>query len=265
MLELNSVNSPSASPRSSPCQQTNGHEAQCNTQHFLPMLNLNEANKSAFNLFGQSSSPLSALHNMSDLSCKLNLSSSALTDTSSYHHQSPLNVKSSMGLTTSSSSSSPTPCSTSATSHYINDILSRPTSFNTAVPGNTFGGALSGTLPRFPLASVPGSVCFSAAAAAANGLGHKMGSLNDLQGRHLYWPSMVQNSNLWRERLATAGTCCVIPTMFILFLIYVFSKSILFRKGRQKETHSADLFRSPNIRAGENLWADQVPSRSWKS
>ena len=253
MLELNSVNSPSASPRSSPCQQTNGHEAQCNTQHFLPMLNLNEANKSAFNLFGQSSSPLSALHNMSDLSCKLNLSSSALTDTSSYHHQSPLNVKSSMGLTTSSSSSSPTPCSTSATSHYINDILSRPTSFNTAVPGNTFGGALSGTLPRFPLASVPGSVCFSAAAAAANGLGHKMGSLNDLQGRHLYWPSMVQNSNLWRERLATAGTCCVTPTMFILFLIYVFSKSILFRKGRQKETHSADFFRSPNIRAGENL------------
>lgn len=214
MLELNSVNSPSASPRnSSPNQQSNGHEAQCSAQHFLPMLNLNEANKSAFNLFGQSSSPLSALHNMSDLGCKLNLTSSALTDTSSSYHQSPLNVKSSMGLTTSSSSSSPTPCSTSATSHYINDILSRPTSFSTAVPSNTFGGALSGTLPRFPLASVPGSVCFNAAAAAANGLSQKMGSLNDLQGR-LYWPSL-QNPNLWRDRFASAGTCCFIPSMFV--------------------------------------------------
>lgn len=215
MLELSSVNSPSASPRSSPSQQGNGHEGHCNTQHFLPMLNLNEANKSAFNLFGQSSSPLSALHSMSDLTCKLNLSTSGLADASSYH-QSSMNVKSSMGLSTSSSSSSPTPCSSSATSHYINDILSRPTSFNTAVPCSTFGSALSGALPRFPLTSVPGTVCFSAAAAAANGLGHKMGSLSDLQGRHLYWPSMVQNSNLWRERLATAGTPCLLisPSLF---------------------------------------------------
>lgn len=257
MLELSSVNSPSASPRSSPSQQGNGQEGHCSSQHFLPMLNLNEANKSAFNLFGQSSSPLSALHSMSDLTCKLNLSTSALADASSYH-QSSMNVKSSMALTTSSSSSSPTPCSSSATSHYINDILSRPTNFNTAVPSNTFGSALSGALPRFPLASVPGTVCFSA---AANGLGHKMGSLNDLQGRHLYWPSMVQNSNLWRERLATAGTS---PLHLILwhFLIYAFSESILYRKGRQKEAYSPDLFGSPNIRLGEDVRADQVPGRS---
>src|SRR5699024_1048436 len=123
------------------------------------------------------------------------------------YHSASLNIKTSLGPVTSSSSSSPVPCSTAATSHYINDILSRPTSLNQAVPSNTFSSALSGTLPRFPLGSVPGSVCFSAAAAAANGLNHKMTPLNDLQGRHLYWPSMVQNSNLWRERLATAGKC----------------------------------------------------------
>ncbi|KAI2811850.1 hypothetical protein RDWZM_000979 [Blomia tropicalis] len=119
----------------------------------------------------------------------------------------------------SSASSSPIPNSTTsaavsaaaaaATSHYINDILSRPTSFSTStgttgttIPNSTFGSSL----PRFPLGSVPGGVCaFSAAAAAANGLSHKIGPLNDLQSRHLYaWPSMVQNSNLWRERLANA-------------------------------------------------------------
>ena len=205
MLELSSNNSPSSSPRSSPGHhQSNGHESLSN-QNFFPMinLNLNEVNKS-FNFFGQSSSPLSALHSMSDLTCKLNLSPSGLTESPSYHSAS-MNMKSSLGPVTSSSSSSPIPCSTSATSHYINDILSRPTSLNPAVSGSTFSNALAGTLPRFPLGTVSSSMCFSAAAAAANGLSHKIGPLNDLQSRHLYWPSMVQNSNLWRERLATAG------------------------------------------------------------
>lgn len=202
MLELNSTNSPQASPRSSPSQGVSSHES--HSSHLLPMLNLNlhETNKSTFNFFGQSSSPLSALHSMSDLTCKLNLSPSGMAESGPYHSAS-FNLKSTLGP--SSSSSSPVPCSTSATSHYINDILSRPTSLNPNIAGSSFTGALAGSLPRFPLGSVPGSVCFSAAAAAANGLSHKMGQLNDLQGRHLYWPSMVQNSNLWRERLATAG------------------------------------------------------------
>jgi len=204
MLELSSTNScsPSSSPRNSPNKlQLNGPES--HSKHFLPMINLslNEASKS-FNFLSQSSSPLRALHSMADLSCKLNLSPPTLVESPSYHSAS-LNMKSSLGqvASPSSSSSSPIPCSmsTSSTSHYISDILNRPPSFTASTVA---GSVLSGTLPRFPLGPVPSSVCFTA---AANGLSHKIGSLNDLQSRHLYWPSMVQSSNLWKERLATAG------------------------------------------------------------
>ncbi|KPM05506.1 homeobox protein Nkx-6.3-like protein [Sarcoptes scabiei] len=122
-----------------------------------------------------------------------------------------------MGPFNSSLSSSPVPSSTSATSHYINDILNRPATLanssslsnsSTTMSGVTFSNALTGSIPKFPLTNVPSGVCFSAAAAAAaaaNGFGNnKINPLNDLQSRHIYWPSMVQNSNLWRERFANA-------------------------------------------------------------
>lgn len=265
MLELSSANSSSSSANSPGVQQSSVSETKLN-QHFFPMITLSEPSKS-FNIFGQSSSPLNALHNMSDLTGKLNLSTTS--DSVSYH-STPLNMKSCLGQMTSSSSSSPIPCSTSSTSHYISDILNRPTSFSSAVPSSTFGSALTGALPRFPLGSVPSSVCFTAAAAAANGLTHKIGPLNDLPSRHLYWPSMVQNTNLWRERLANAGNWTTIfselnKTLKIWMLWMCFSEPNLYWEGWQKETYQTYLLRTPNICLREDFWTDQIPGRTRKS
>ena len=175
-------------------------------------LNLQDASKQLGQYFSQSASPLSALHSMSDL--KLGLSASSLAEHSL--QSSPygaVNSKVPVGPPSSAPSPPMHSSSASATSHYINDILSRPASLVAAgsmanSPNGSFGSALANSLPKFPLPSVPGSVCFNAAAAAAaaNGLGHKINSLNELPNRHIYWPSMVQNSNLWRERLANAGS-----------------------------------------------------------
>ncbi|XP_054167134.1 homeobox protein Nkx-6.2-like isoform X2 [Oppia nitens] len=154
----------------------------------LSMINMNmhdaaTARQNAFHLLGSSTGPLSALHSMTDL-------------------------KQSIATTTASSSpsaisSSSTSSAASGTSHYIHDILSRPSAALAATQTNTaFNTALAGALPRFSLgaAAVAGGMYFN----QANGLSHKLASLGDLSGRHLYWPSMVQNQALWRERLAGA-------------------------------------------------------------
>lgn len=215
MLELNSTNSSTPSPSNSPNSHFRTNEADHHTNSMLSMINLNlhDANKQ-FHLFNQQSSPLNALHNMSDL--KLSATQQDLVDNATYQHQNS-NAKTSLAPIVSSSSSSPVPTS-SATSHYIHDILSRPASLATNHPTNTFSSALAGALPKFPLGTMPSSVCFNAAAAAAavaaNGVSHKIGSINDLQNRHIYWPSMMQNPNLWRERFANAGmqwTTCRLP------------------------------------------------------
>lgn len=209
MLELHSSSSESPSPGCSSSdhhqqqqqQHSAGHEPVSSVSPVLSMINLNlhdATGKPAFSgIFGQSG--LSALHSMSDL--KLGPSPPLAADHHhpAYHHTKPSHCA-------MASSSSPVH-SSSSTSHYIHDILNRPATLAANSPTNTFSNALAGSLPKFPLASVPSSVCFSAAAAAAaNGLGHKINPLNELQSRHIYWPSMVQNSNLWRERLANAGT-----------------------------------------------------------
>ncbi|XP_054167133.1 homeobox protein Nkx-6.2-like isoform X1 [Oppia nitens] len=180
----------------------------------LSMINMNmhdaaTARQNAFHLLGSSTGPLSALHSMTDLKVNTGVSPSSLTTNSHYSRSSPsLNIKQSIATTTASSSpsaisSSSTSSAASGTSHYIHDILSRPSAALAATQTNTaFNTALAGALPRFSLgaAAVAGGMYFN----QANGLSHKLASLGDLSGRHLYWPSMVQNQALWRERLAGA-------------------------------------------------------------
>lgn len=266
MLELNTTTSSNSSSTTSSDQsnspgglghhQSNYHRAD---EHgsMLSMINLNLHEASKFNLFSQQSSPPPSLN-----------AGGNMTEGSKLPEYPKLPVS-------SSASSSPVPCSTSnATSHYIHDILSRPASLissSSATSGmatNTFSSALASTLPKFPLATVPSSaVCFSAAAAAvaANGISHKIGSLNDLQTRPIYWPSMMQNSNLWRERFANAGKFkSLVPTGVVLTEIFQ-SESKLYGKRWEKEAHKTDIFRASNLCFGKNIRTHEIPGRTRES
>ncbi|CAG2102603.1 unnamed protein product [Medioppia subpectinata] len=178
-----------------------------NASSMLSMINMNmhEAATHRHNPFH----PLSALHSMADLKVNTGVSSqSSMIANPSHYRNSPPNVKQSIPTTTSSSSpsaisSSSTSSAASGTSHFIHDILSRPSAAFSASQSNTaLNTALAGALPRFSLgaAAVAQGMYFS----PNNGLSHKLAQLGDLSGRHLYWPSMVQNQALWRERLAGA-------------------------------------------------------------
>lgn len=184
------------------------------TNQMLSMINMNmheaaTARQNAFHLLGSSAGPLSALHSMADLKVNTGVSPSTMSSNSHYRNSPPPTHKQSLPTTTSSSSpsaisSSSTSSAASGTSHYINDILSRPSAtFAANQPNTALNTALAGALPRFGLgaAAVAGGMYFS----PTNGLSHKLASLGDLSGRHLYWPSMVQNQAIWRERLAGAG------------------------------------------------------------
>ena len=188
-----------------------------NASSMLSMINMNmhEARQNAaFHLLGSSTGPLSALHSMADLKAN-----AAHSNNIHYRGSSPPISKQSLPPTTSSNSpsaisSSSTSSAASGTSHYINDILSRPATFATTPSTTALGTALAGALPRFSLgaaAVAAGGMYFS----PTNGGLHKLASLGDLSGRHLYWPSMVQNQALWRERLAGAGQYYCFLVVFI--------------------------------------------------
>ncbi|KAH9362690.1 hypothetical protein HPB48_001213 [Haemaphysalis longicornis] len=135
----------------------------------LSMLNMESSRSNAF-LLG--SPPLAALHSMTDIRASQ----------ASYPAGAPA-LKAQGALSCAYSSASGTP-------HGINDILGRP-------PGAAGLGAIG--LPRFGLGAA--GVYFN----PANGALHKMG-LAELPGRpHLYWPGVVQNPALWRDRLASAS------------------------------------------------------------
>lgn len=197
-----------------------------NASSMLSMINMNmheaaTARQNAFHLLGSSTGPLSALHSMADLKVNAGVSPNGMAAHSSHYRNSPPpTLKQSIATTSSSSpsaiSSSSTSSAASGTSHYINDILSRPATFAAAQSNAALGSALAGALPRFSLgaAAVAGGMYFS----PSNGLSHKLASLSDLSGRHLYWPSMVQNQALWRERLAGAG---MLGDKYILILINI--------------------------------------------
>jgi hypothetical protein len=195
-----------------------------NASSMLSMINMNmheaaTARQNAFHLLGSSTGPLSALHSMADLKVSAGVSPSGIA-TTHYRNSPPPTFKQSMATTSSSSpsaiSSSSTSSAASGTSHYINDILSRPATLTAAQSNAALGTALAGALPRFSLgaAAVAGGMYFS----PTNGLSHKLASLSDLSSRHLYWPSMVQNQALWRERLAGAG---MLGDLFILTFLSV--------------------------------------------
>ncbi|XP_023218473.1 homeobox protein Nkx-6.2-like [Centruroides vittatus] len=141
----------------------------------LSMLNINmEASRQ--NAFLLGNPPLAALHSMAEIKS---------TPVGTYPNTQTLKP-SAVGL--------PATCSQSATPHGINDILSRPSV--TSAPSL---GTLS-ALPRFSL-GVGAGMYFG----PANGGLHKLG-LSELQGRpHLYWPGMMQNPALWRDRFASAA------------------------------------------------------------
>lgn len=264
MHELNLSDSSSSSLKNVSAGQHSPSEAE--SKHILSMINLNlqDATKQ-FNLFGQpSNNNISVTNNSANdtnnhqaaiNSLQLNeqlklgighhqpLLAHQLGDNSNssnnYLHNSPVNSMNNKSTASSSihnnvlASVSPLSSSTSSsTSHYINDILSRPAQ----LPPNLSPSAFGNALPRFALSGVSNGVCFNAAAAtaaaaaAANGLGHKIGTLNDLQSRHIYWPSMVQNSNLWRERIANAGKLIklllqFVRNCFICFFFFSLSQS----------------------------------------
>ncbi|XP_013785691.2 homeobox protein Nkx-6.2-like [Limulus polyphemus] len=82
-----------------------------------------------------------------------------------------------------------------STPHGINDILRRPIHTSAQTLGTL------GALPRFSLGMGTAGMYFN----PANGSIHKLG-LGDLPARpHLYWPGMVQNPALWRDRFASAA------------------------------------------------------------
>ncbi|XP_070386801.1 homeobox protein Nkx-6.2-like isoform X2 [Dermacentor albipictus] len=132
------------------------------------------------NAFLLGSPPLAALHSMTDIRASQ----------ASYSAGSPaLKAQGSLSCTYSSASGTP---------HGINDILGRPQAAAAAAAAAAAGlGAIG--LPRFGLGAA--GVYFN----PANGALHKMG-LAELPGRpHLYWPGVVQNPALWRDRLASAS------------------------------------------------------------
>ncbi|EEC19839.1 homeobox protein Nkx-6.2, putative [Ixodes scapularis] len=154
----------------------------------LSMLNMESSRSNAF-LLGNP--PLAALHSMADLR--------ATASQASHVYQGgaqPLKAaQASMGLSCAYSTASGTP-------HGINDILGRPVGQAAVGAAGAVGATGLGAigLPRFGL-GVGAGVYFN----PANGALHKMG-LADLPGRpHLYWPSVVQNPALWRDRLASAS------------------------------------------------------------
>ena len=159
------------------------------------------------------------------------------------------NSNSSNKSLTSSASTSPVN-GPSATPHGIQDILSRPAPFGPSFPVSSAShqasaqansnshtmmtpvgsvpmtsssaasslSALGAALqPRFSFAGSQGmyfNPAAAAAAAASTGL-HKLaaGLAGDLSGRgpQFYWPQMVQNQAIWRDRLSNAGkfpSCC---------------------------------------------------------
>jgi hypothetical protein len=165
-----------------------------------------------FHLLGSSTGPLSALHSMADLKVNTGVSPSSISSmpVNSHYRGSPPAVKQSIPTTTSSSSpsaisSSSTSSAASGTSHYIHDILSRPSAVPFSTTQTQLNTALAGALPRFSLGAAAVAVQQGMYFNPTNGLSHKLATLGDLSGRHLYWPSMVQNQALWRERLAGAG------------------------------------------------------------
>ncbi|KAH7983795.1 homeobox protein Nkx-6.2 [Rhipicephalus sanguineus] len=141
----------------------------------LSMLNMESSRSNAF-LLG--SPPLAALHSMTDIRA----SQASYTASSS-----ALKAQSSLSCAYSSASGTP---------HGINDILGRPQAAAAAAAAAGLGAI---GLPRFGLGAA--GVYFN----PANGALHKMG-LAELPGRpHLYWPGVVQNPALWRDRLASAS------------------------------------------------------------
>lgn len=129
--------------------------------------------------------------------------------------------------TSASSPSSNSSGSSVGTPHGIQDILSRPTSFGPGVTPNSaavsvsaaLGTALAtGALPRFSLAGAAAvaasqGMYFNAAAAANSNLHKLAAGLGDLSSRHLYWPQMVQNQALWRERFSGSGKVTFFDTL----------------------------------------------------
>lgn len=233
MLELNGVGlqnntSNSNNPASSMLSMLNMniHEARNHHHHHHPA-----SHPHPFQFLGSNAShaPLSALHSMTDLkNLSTNVPSAAGTNNSSFspRNHSPINHKSNTAnittattVATTTSASSPSSNSSGSsvgTPHGIQDILSRPTSFGPGVTPNSatvsaaLGTALAtGALPRFSLAgaaAVAASQGMYFNAAAANSNLHKLAAgLGDLSTRHLYWPQMVQNQALWRERFSGSG------------------------------------------------------------
>ncbi|XP_013774538.2 homeobox protein Nkx-6.2-like [Limulus polyphemus] len=134
----------------------------------LSMLNMNmEASRQ--NAFFLGNPPLAALHNISDIKAN------------------PMSPYPSTQTLKPSAHGTP---------HGINDILGRP------LPTSAQALSTLGALPRFSLGmGAAASMYFN----PANGSLHKLG-LGDLPARpHLYWPGMVQNPALWRDRFASAA------------------------------------------------------------
>lgn len=156
----------------------------------LSMLSNMNMETSRSNAFLLGNPPLAALHSMTDIRAATSQASSHVYQAASQ----PLKAgQTSMGLSCAYSTASGTP-------HGINDILGRPVGQGAVGAVGAAGlGAIG--LPRFGLGA---GVYFN----PANGALHKMG-LADLPGRpHLYWPSVVQNPALWRDRLASASGQC---------------------------------------------------------
>ncbi|XP_064485112.1 homeobox protein Nkx-6.2-like [Ornithodoros turicata] len=145
----------------------------------LSMLNVN-MESSRPNAFLLGNPPLAALHSMADL--KASASQAHYTPASQ-----PLKPQTALSCAYTMASGTP---------HGINDILGRPIGQTAVGPAASLSAI---GLPRFGL-GVGAGMYFN----PANGL-HKMG-LSDLPGRpHLYWPSVVQNPSLWRDRLSSAS------------------------------------------------------------
>ncbi|RWS22507.1 homeobox protein Nkx-6.2-like protein [Leptotrombidium deliense] len=171
----------------------------------MNMYDMTNARQNPFHLLAHSPGPLSALHTMADLKSQANAAAAAAVAASTASGSnyrvtnSPNSILKSC-VTSAASPSSSSSSSASGTPHGINDILSRPATLTTPVTAAL--GPLASALPRFSLnaaAVAAGGMYF----APTNGNLHKLAAgLSDLSGRHLYWPSMVQNQALWRERLA---------------------------------------------------------------
>lgn len=147
-----------------------------------------------------------------------------------HHHQTPPASTTAVTTASASSPSSNSSSSCSGTPHGIQDILSRPTPFGPGAgqaAASAALGSLAGALPRFSLA---GAAAVAASQGMyfnpANGNLHKLAAGlaagADLSGRHhphhLYWPQMVQNQALWRERLQSQGRCS--PSLKFNLVLY---------------------------------------------